>query len=131
MDFRNAVRGYDGFLLVTPEHNRSFPAAMKNAMDTGSRPYGQNAWDGKPAAIISVTTGTLGAFGANHHLRQMLTYLNMPAVQQPEVYISRVKERLSPEGALPEDTRALIRSLLEALAQLVEGQPSKPPEEQG
>ncbi|HLR11597.1 MAG TPA: NAD(P)H-dependent oxidoreductase [Sporosarcina sp.] len=86
--FRKQVASYDGFLFVTPEYNRSVPALLKNAIDMGSRPKSENVWGGKPAAIISHSPGLLGGFGANHHLRQTLTCLNMPIVQQPEVYLS-------------------------------------------
>jgi chromate reductase len=85
--FRDRVRRCDAVLFVTPEYNRSVPGALKNALDVGSRPYGRSAWAGKPAAIVSVSPGALGAFGANHHLRQSLVFLDMPAMQQPEAYV--------------------------------------------
>lgn len=90
INFRKELKEVDGIIFVTPEHNRSVPAALKNAIDVGSRPYGENAWDGKPAAIISQSPGSVGGFGANHHLRQMLVFLNMPTLQQPEAYIGNV-----------------------------------------
>src|SRR6476620_3040202 len=86
--FRERVRKADAVLFVTPEYNRSVPGLLKNAIDVGSRPYGKSAFSGKPAGVISVTPGALGAFGANHHLRQSLVFLDMPALQQPEAYIS-------------------------------------------
>src|ERR1700741_1927438 len=82
--FRQRIKDADAILFVTPEYNRSVPAPLKNAIDVGSRPYGQNAWSGKPAAIVSAAPGPTGAFGANHHLRQSLVFLNVPAMQQPE-----------------------------------------------
>ena len=85
--FRQAIAKVDGALFVTPEHNRSAPAALKNALDVGSRPYGKSVWNGKPAGVVSVSPGALGGFGANHHLRQSLTFLNMPTMQQPEAYV--------------------------------------------
>src|SRR3954452_10321958 len=85
--FRQRVRRADAVLFVTPEYNRSVPGALKNALDVGSRPYGQSVWTGKPGAVVSVSPGALGAFGANHHLRQSLVFLNVPAMQQPEAYI--------------------------------------------
>ena len=88
--FRDAIRAVDGVLFVTPEYNRGVPGVLKNAIDTGSRPYGQSVWDKKPAAIVSVSPGALGGFGANHHLRQSLVFLNMPAMQQPESYLGRI-----------------------------------------
>ncbi|NLH79553.1 MAG: NAD(P)H-dependent oxidoreductase [Phyllobacteriaceae bacterium] len=85
--FRAEMKAADAVLFITPEHNRSVPAALKNAVDVGSRPYGASVWAGKPAAIISLTPGSLGAFGANHHLRQSLVFLDMPTLQQPEAYL--------------------------------------------
>lgn len=87
-NFRNKIKEKKGFLFVTPEYNRSVPAILKNAIDIGSRPKEDNAWNGKPAGIISQSPGNLGGFGANHHLRQVLTCINMPVVQQPEIYLS-------------------------------------------
>lgn len=90
--FRDAVKAVDGIIFVTPEYNRSVPGVLKNALDIGSRPKGSSVWNGKPAAVFSNSPGSLSAFGANHHLRQSLVALNMPTMQQPEVYIAQVKE---------------------------------------
>jgi chromate reductase len=87
MDFREKIKACDGLLFVTPEYNRSVLAVLKNAIDIGSRPYGQSVWNKKPSAIVSVSPGAIGAFGANHHLRQSLVFLNVPTMQQPEAYI--------------------------------------------
>lgn len=115
--FREEVTALDGVLFVTPEYNRSIPAALKNAIDVASRPSGQNRWNGKPAAIASVTTGALGAFGANHHLRQALVFVNMPAMPQPELYVGRVTTLLDESGKLVnEDTRALFRKFMDAFS---------------
>eukprot|EP01034_Spumella_vulgaris_P002401 gene2401-3123_t len=76
--FRQQVAAADAVLFVTPEYNRSVPAALKNAIDVGSRPYGQSVWSGKPGAVISVSPGAIGGFGANHHLRQSLVFLDVP-----------------------------------------------------
>src|SRR5215469_17409409 len=84
--FRERIRRADGILFVTPEHNRSVPSPLKNAIDVGSRPYGKNMWNGKPGAIVTVSPGAIGGFGANHHLRQSLVFLNVPAMPQPEAY---------------------------------------------
>src|SRR5689334_19176470 len=102
--FRDRVRRCDAVLFATPEHNRSVPAVLKNAIDVGSRPSGKAAWNGKPCAVMSVSPGTMGAFGANHHLRQMLVFLNMPAMQQPEVYINGAAKLLDAEGQLNNDS---------------------------
>src|SRR5689334_20206603 len=85
-DFRKRIKACDGLLFVTPEYNRSVPSVLKNALDVGSRPYGQNVWENKPAAVISVSSGPIGGFGANHHLRQTFVFLNIWAMQQPEAY---------------------------------------------
>src|SRR3954470_19883701 len=84
---RQRIKRSDAVLFVTPEHNRSVPAALKNAIDIASRPYGASAWNGKPAAVVSASPGAIGGLGANHHLRQSLVFLNMPAMPQPEAYI--------------------------------------------
>lgn len=119
--FRNKISGMDAVLFVTPEHNRSIPAALKNALDVGSRPYGQSAWNGKPAAIVSNSPGLLGAFGANHHLRQILTFLNMPVLQQPEAYFSKVAELLDGKGGFTsESTQKFAQSIVEAFVQHIE-----------
>lgn len=98
--FREQVKQLDAVLFVTPEYNRSIPALLKNALDIGSRPYGQNAWDGKPGAVISVSPGAFGAFGANHVFRQSLVFVNIPAMQQPEAYIANVATLYDDEGKL-------------------------------
>lgn len=98
--FREKIKSLDGVIFVTPEHNRSVPAALKNALDVGSRPYGKNVWDGKPALIMSSSISGISGFGANHHLRQILTFLNMPTLQQPEVYLAKIQDCFNEEGEL-------------------------------
>ena len=85
--FREEVGAADAVLFVSPEYNRSVPGALKNAIDVGSRPYGSSVWSKKPAAVMTVSPGAIGGVGANHHLRQSLVFLDMPAMQQPEAYI--------------------------------------------
>ncbi|MCM8910706.1 NAD(P)H-dependent oxidoreductase, partial [Pseudomonas inefficax] len=85
--FRDEIRRSDAVLFVTPEYNRSVPGCLKNAIDVGSRPYGQSAWGGKPTAVVSVSPGAIGGFGANHAVRQSLVFLDMPCMQMPEAYI--------------------------------------------
>src|SRR5215212_9656912 len=102
-DFRKTIAGSDAVLFITPEYNRSVPSALKNAIDVGSRPYGKSAWSGKPGAVISVSPGAIGAFGANHHLRQSLVFLNVPAMPQPEAYIGGAAELFDAEGHLTSD----------------------------
>lgn len=116
-EFRDRLKGFDGVLFVTPEYNRSVPAVLKNAIDVGSRPSGKNSWDGKPGAIVSVSTGALGGFGANHHLRQSLVFLNVPAMPQPEAYIGGAAKLFDDSGNLTnESTRELLRKFMGAFA---------------
>ena len=103
--FRAALKELDGFLFVTPEYNRSFPAALKNALDVGSRPYGQNLWAQKPGAVVGVSPGRLGGFGAAHHLRQCMSFLDIYPMQQPEAYLGGVDAIV--EGKSPESLRYL------------------------
>src|SRR5207253_1424415 len=90
--FREQIAAADGILFCTPEYNRGVPGVLKNAIDVGSRPYGQSVWDKKPAAIISASPGSVGGFGANHQLRQACVFLNMPVMQQPEAYLGHVSD---------------------------------------
>jgi len=111
-------------LFVTPEYNRSIPGALKNAIDVGSRPYGQSVWSGKPAAIVSASPGLLGGFGANHHLRQPLVFLDMPVMQQPEAYLSKVGDVLDAEGRLTsESTRDFLATFVGRFADWVDRHP--------
>ena len=90
--FRDQVRPVDGVLFVSPEYNRGVPGVLKNAIDVGSRPYGQSVWNGKPAAIVTVSPGSIGGFGSNHQIRQAAVFLNMPVMQQPEAYLGHVTD---------------------------------------
>ncbi|MGA3127958.1 MAG: NAD(P)H-dependent oxidoreductase [Candidatus Korobacteraceae bacterium] len=115
--FRERIRTADAILLVTPEYNRSVPAALKNALDVGSRPYGKSVWNGKPGAVVSASPGAIGGFGANHHLRQSLVFLNVPAMQQPEAYIGGADKLFDANGKLANDgTCAFLRSFMQAFA---------------
>jgi chromate reductase len=116
-EFRGRVKSFDGVLFVTPEYNRSVPGVLKNAIDVGSRPYGQSVWEGKPGAVISVSPGAIGGFGANHHLRQSLVFLNVPAMQQPEVYIGGAAKLFDANGNITnETTRELLIKFMNAFA---------------
>ncbi|MDD5171230.1 MAG: NAD(P)H-dependent oxidoreductase, partial [Syntrophales bacterium] len=97
-EFRERLMKVDGVLFVTPEYNRSVPGVLKNAIDVGSRPSGKNAWAGKPGAVVSVSPGAIGGFGANHHLRQSLVFLDVPAMQQPEAYIGGAAQLFDGSG---------------------------------
>lgn len=90
--FRDQVRPADGVLFVSPEYNRGIPGVLKNAIDVGSRPYGQSVFDKKPGAIVTVSPGAIGGFGANHQIRQACVFLNMPVMQQPEAYLGHVSD---------------------------------------
>jgi chromate reductase len=108
--FRNRMKAFDAVLFVTPEYNRSVSGVLKNAVDVGSRPYGQSVWAGKPAAVVSSSIGPIGGFGANHHLRQSLHFLDMPALQQPEMYLGSINDNWFGEDgrAKSEDSRAFL-----------------------
>lgn len=115
--FRERIRASNAVLFVTPEYNRSVPAALKNALDVGSRPYGESAWSGKPGAVVSASPSAIGGFGANHHLRQSLVFLDVPALPQPEVYIGNADKLFDAAGKLINDeTRKFLRSFLQAYA---------------
>jgi len=114
---RRRVKAADAVLFVTPEYNRSVPAVLKNALDVASRPYGQNAWDGKPGAVVSISPGALGGMAANHHLRQSLVFLNVPTMQQPEVYLGGAGEVFDAVGAIVKPgTREFLGKFMEAFA---------------
>ncbi len=119
--FRAGVRAKDAVLFVTPEYNRSVPGVLKNAIDVGSRPPKESVWNGKPAAVISVTPGPTGAFGANHHLRQSVVSLNVPMMPTPEAYIANAGKLFDESGALTDDrTRDLLRKFGQAFATWIE-----------
>ncbi|OLF53989.1 NADPH-dependent FMN reductase [Pseudomonas chlororaphis] len=118
--FREQVKAADAVLFVTPEYNRSVPAPLKNAIDVGSRPYGQSAWSGKPGAVISVSPGAIGGFGANHHLRQSLVFLNVPCMQQPEAYLGGAGSAFDEAGKLSESVKPFLQGFINAYGQWVE-----------
>ncbi|HET6536178.1 MAG TPA: NAD(P)H-dependent oxidoreductase [Sphingomicrobium sp.] len=114
--FRDAIRAADGILFCTPEYNRGIPGVLKNAIDVGSRPYGQNVWDQKPAAIISASIGAIGGFGATHQLRQSCVFVNMPVMAQPEAYLSNISDDDFDEDGLLKDgsTRRFVETIAHA-----------------
>ena len=119
--FRDEVQSADAVLFVTPEYNRSVPGVLKNAIDVGSRPYGQSVFNAKPAAVISASMGGIGGFGANHHLRQSLMFLNMPTLQQPEAYIGAAHTLFDAEGKLTnEGTKKFLATFAQAFATWIE-----------
>ena len=118
--FRDRIRPADAVMFATPEYNRSIPGVLKNAIDVGSRPYGKSVWAHKPAGVVSVSPGAIGAFGANHHLRQMLVFLDMPVLQQPEMYVNGADKLFDSQGTLANDTsRELFTKFGQAFAQWI------------
>lgn len=119
--FRAEIAGADAVLFVTPEYNRSVPGVLKNAIDVGSRPYGKSAFAGKPAAVISVSPGAIGGFGANHHLRQSLAFLNMPTLGSPETYIGAAHTLFDESGKLKDEaTRGFLADFASVFAAWIE-----------
>ncbi len=114
IQFRNEMNTVDGVIFITPEYNRSVPGVLKNAIDIGSRPYGKGVWDKKPAAVFSSSTGNISGFGANHHLRQSLVFLNMPTMQQPEVYLAHIEKSFDEQGNLNDGTKIFLSKAVEA-----------------
>ena len=121
---KERIRANDAVLFVTPEYNRSIPGVLKNAIDAASRPYGDNAWEGKPAAVMSVSIGAIGGFGSNHHLRQCMVFLDMPCMQQPEAYIGHAADLFDESGKLKKDeTRKFFAKFMSTFAAWLETNP--------
>jgi chromate reductase, NAD(P)H dehydrogenase (quinone) len=119
--FRAAMRAADAVLFVTPEYNRSVPGVLKNAIDVGSRPHGESVFAGKPGAVISVSPGAIGGFGANHHLRQSMVFLDVPMLQQPEAYIGGAAAMFDAAGKLAnEGVKPLLDKFMAAFAAWIE-----------
>ena len=115
-EFKQKIRAADAILLVTPEYNYGVPGVMKNALDVASRPYGDNAWSGKPVALMSAAMSVAGGIRAQYQIRQSFVFLNMDAVVQPEVAIGNATQRFDDKGNLTDETsKKLIRQLLENL----------------
>jgi chromate reductase, NAD(P)H dehydrogenase (quinone) len=124
--FKQQIQEADAVLFVTPEYNRSVPGVLKNAIDIASRPYGKSAWDGKPGAVVSLSPGAVGGFGANHHLRQSLVFLNVPVLQQPEAYIGHGGDLFDESGNIKKpDTQEFLRKFLNAFAGWIDANPAK------
>ena len=115
-EFKQKIRDADAILLVTPEYNYGVPGVMKNALDVASRPYGDNAWNGKPVALMSAAASIAGGIRAQYQVRQCFVFLNMDAVTQPEVAIGNAMQRFDEKGNLTDETsKKMIRQLLENL----------------
>lgn len=123
---REKILAADGLLFLTPEYNRSVSGVLKNAIDVGSRPYGKNSWDGKPAAVVSVSIGNISGFGANHHLRQSLVFINVPTMPQPEAYIGNAASLFDDAGNLTnESTKGFLKKFILAFEKWVENNAKK------
>jgi chromate reductase len=120
--FREQVAAADGVLFCSPEYNRGIPGVLKNAIDVGSRPYGQSVFDKKPAAIVTASPGSIGGFGSNHQIRQACVFLNMPVMQQPEAYLGHVtNDSFDESGCLKEGPlKELVTKLAHAFHDWVE-----------
>jgi len=124
--FRERLKPFDGVLFITPEYNRSVPGVLKNAIDVGSRPYGKSVWAGKPGAVVTVSPGAIGGFGANHHLRQSLVFLDVPAMQQPEAYIGGAAQLFDSDGKIANDaTQGFLKNFMNTFAEWVEKNSAK------
>ena len=118
VELKRRVREADAILFVTPEYNYSVPGVLKNAIDWASRPYGDSAWNGKPAAMMGASIGAIGTARAQYHLRQMMVFLNMFPINQPEVMIANAQDRFDERGNLTDDaTKDFIRQLLQSLVE--------------
>ena len=110
---KNEIQGSQGLLFVTPEYNRSIPGVLKNALDNASRPYGQSAWAGKPAGVIGVTPGTMGTAMAQQHLRNILAYLDVPTLGQPEAFIQAKEGLFDAEGNIGPDSKKFLQTWMD------------------
>jgi len=119
MRFRREVKALDAVLFVTPEYNRSMPPVLKNALDIASRPMTENAWKGKPGAVVSISPGAMGGFGANHHLRQSAACLNICMMPQPEAYIGGIAGSVDANGVSDKKTQVFLCKFADAFADWV------------
>jgi chromate reductase len=113
------IAGAQGILFVTAEYNRSIPGVLKNAIDHASRPYGQNAWAGKPAGVIGMSVGAMGTSMAQQHLRNVLAYLDMPVLAQPEAFLQNRDGMFNADGSIGESSKALLQNWVDRFTQLV------------
>ena len=111
-DFRHAMNKSDGVIFVSPEYNRSIPGALKNAIDVGSRPYGQSVWQGLPGAVMTVSQSAIGGFGSNHNIRQAVVFLDIPMMPQPEAYIGQIQNLWDDNDRLVPDTEEFVESFI-------------------
>lgn len=111
-DYKARVAASDAVLFITPEYNRSFPGVLKNAIDWATRPYGENLWSGKPGAVMGTSPGAIGTFGAQNQLRQVLSFLDLRMMCQPEFYFTFPHEM--PDGHLPERSAEFVKKFVDS-----------------
>lgn len=124
--FKSEIAGSHSVLFVTPEYNRSIPGVLKNAIDHGSRPYGQSVWQGKPAAVIGASVGAIGTAMAQQHLRNVLTYLDMPTLGQPEAFIHAKEGLFDAAGEIGAGSKQFLQSWMNAYGAWVKKHAAKP-----
>jgi len=117
--FREEVKSLDAVLFVTPEYNRSMPEVLKKALDVASRPKNDNAWNGKPGAVVGVSPGNIGGFGAGQHLRQAASCLNIFMMQQPEAYIGGISASVNDDSVSSESLQSFLKHFADEFAKLV------------
>jgi chromate reductase, NAD(P)H dehydrogenase (quinone) len=110
---KNEIKGAQGLLFITPEYNRSIPGVLKNAIDHASRPYGQNAWAGKPAGVLGASIGAIGTAMAQQHLRNVLVFLNVPTLGQPEAFIHAKDGLFDKEGNIGADSKQFLQNWMD------------------
>lgn len=110
---KNEIKEADGLLFVTPEYNRSIPGVLKNALDSASRPYGQNAWAGKPAGVMGASIGAIGTAMAQQHLRNILAYLDVPTLGQPEAFIHAKEGLFDKDGNIGADSKKFLQNWMD------------------
>ncbi|WP_180127601.1 NADPH-dependent FMN reductase [Rhodoferax sp. BLA1] len=113
LQLKSDIQAAHGLLFVTPEYNRSIPGVLKNALDHGSRPYGANAWAGKPAGVIGVSVGAIGTAMAQQHLRNILAYLNVPTLGQPEAFIQAKDGLFDSDGGIGESSKKFLQGWMD------------------
>ena len=113
---KQEIAAAQGLLFVTPEYNRSMPGVLKNALDHASRPYGQNAWGGKPAGVIGASIGAQGTAVAQQHLRNVLAYLDVPTLGQPEAFLHVKDDFFDASGGIGERSRGFVQKWVDAWA---------------
>lgn len=117
---KQEIRGSDGLLFVTPEYNRSIPGVLKNAIDHASRPYGDSAFPGKPGGVIGASIGAIGTALAQQHLRNVLAYLDVPTLGQPEAFLHVKDDTFEADGALAPSPRKFVQGWVDAYVAWIE-----------